>query len=382
MQRHKDVPSPANLASLNRAPRNWRLLGCLFFLPTFMIIASVSMACVFVGSASQTVAIRNRLPTLTRTPLPSLTPTSDMTSAAMIENFSPAIIPTPASQVIAGSVELPNAAIPAPISPSQVALASNEASLDTAASANVLLAATDSSEATLPDVSGASTPTATATAPETSTSTSTPTPTATLIPTATPTIAPTPTPADWSFASVGIQNKEDGTLLYGNLVNNTGAAQELIDITGVFYDAQGQLVAGQNDVYAYWPGYVIPHSGSMPFELTLEDIYNVANFDLSVEAEARSETPRQDFEFTDVSQWSDAGAYCVGGKLQNRGDALRDYLLISAILYDAQGNMAAFGDYEEFGPEKVAGDNPSSFEICIYTALQGVVRHEVQAWGQ
>jgi hypothetical protein len=169
--------------------------------------------------------------------------------------------------------------------------------------------------------------------------------------------------------------------VYGNFINGTGTSQELGFITGTFYDAQGQVIAGEESTYDYWSVPVIPPGGRAPFELTVEGIQSAANFDLRVKAELSNENPRQDFEFLNLYEDAAEGLYCVGGTLRNPGDRLQDYLLIVTILYDSQDRVINFSDrYAD--PEYAAGDDPQDFEVCVDTLSQEVARYELQAWGQ
>lgn len=204
-------------------------------------------------------------------------------------------------------------------------------------------------------------------------------PAATPVTTSTPTTAPE---TGWSFTSVRVYGQEDGLLLYGKLTNGTGAPQELEDVSGAFYDAQGQLIADKSSTFDYWPINVVPPGGAVPFELTVFDGQGAADYDLNVEAQPSGENTRQDFEFKDVEQRSEDGDYCLSGNLRNSGDELRDYLVIVAILYDAQGNVVNFDYYDEYNPAGVKGDNPSSFEICVPPPNQDVANYELRAWGQ
>jgi hypothetical protein len=171
-------------------------------------------------------------------------------------------------------------------------------------------------------------------------------------------------------------------VLYGNVVNNTGAAQELMTIVGTFFNDQGQVIADADRTYAYWPGYVIPPGGRVPFEMLVDGIKGAANFELDVEATPSEETPRQDFEVADLNQWNEDDVYCLKGKVRNPAGALEDYLIIAAVLYDAQDNIVNFGDYEEFGLITASAGDTSEFEICVEPPNQDVARYEVQAWGR
>ena len=175
------------------------------------------------------------------------------------------------------------------------------------------------------------------------------------MPASTPT--PAPQPAGWSFANVRVYTGEieAGLLLYGNLINNTGSAQELFFITGTFYDAQGQAIADEESTYDYWPVEFIPPGARVPFELTVDGIQSTNNFDLRVDAEPSGEAPRQDFEFSDLYQETMEYGYCVGGTLRNPGGQLEDYLVIVAVLYDNQDQVVSFGEYYPYYDE-VFGD--------------------------
>jgi hypothetical protein len=201
-------------------------------------------------------------------------------------------------------------------------------------------------------------------------------------PAAEPTATPLSTSPGWAFAGVRVYTDQDqgGLLMHGKAINNTGAAQELLAINGIFYDGQGQVIADKNDSYAYWPGYVIPPGGSVPFELRADGIREAAKYDLSVEALSSDETPRQDFNVSNVNQQTEDDSYCLQGEFSNPGSELQDYLIIAAVLYDGQDNVLNFGDYEEFGT--IGGGDASNFEICIDRPNQDIARYEVVAWGR
>lgn len=170
-------------------------------------------------------------------------------------------------------------------------------------------------------------------------------------------------------------------LLFGDLINNTGFSQELFDIVGQFYDVNGQVVADESSTYGYWPIFVIPADGRMPFELTVEGIRDAANYDLRVDSEPSGEVPRQDFEFFDLYELNEDYGYCVGGRIRNPGGALEDDMVVVAVLYDAQDTIVGFGEYYPYF-EELVGDQTEEFEICADTYSQQVARYELRAWGQ
>ena len=189
-------------------------------------------------------------------------------------------------------------------------------------------------------------------------------------------------PGGWSFASLRSNAGEDGLVVYGDMINNTGTSQELDVVSGIFYDSQGQVIAADRDVEGEWPIEVVPPGGRVPFKLVVNGIQSAANFELGVEANPSGITPRQDFEFVDTSPSLEAGYYCLVGQLRNSGAALREYLLITATLYDSENNLVNFGTYVEPNIEYVGDDELLDFEVCVDSPNQDAARYELSAWGQ
>ncbi|NJN93604.1 MAG: hypothetical protein HC875_05660 [Anaerolineales bacterium] len=319
-----------------------------------------SLACSWVDWSTppkaKRVVIRNSLPTLTSTPY-SL-PTADRPTP-VATNFSPGAAP-PSTVVLA---PLPTATF----TPAAVAVYSQE---QTSPTETPLPFPTN-----LPPTSH----------PSTSTSTPIPTPTATYVPNPsanpTPTVTPIPETPGWSFARVRAYDNqyEGGLILYGEMVNDTGAPQEIAYITGTFYDNQGQLIADSDSTTEYWPIEIIPPGGRTPFELAVNGIQAAANFKLWANSTTAGQSPRQDFNFDGVEQWQADEAYCLTGQLQNPGGNLDNYLVITVVLYDSQGDVVNFGETYESALE---GGETLDFEICIEPPNQNAARHELYAWGQ
>lgn len=341
-------------------------------LPLLLIVMALvvpTLACGFARNGGQPAVERGfiltRLPTLTRTPLPTLTPTAVATAVAMAPNGEP---PAPGPPL---SAEVDAAATPIVVEAAEAAPI-----LIPASTVAEFVPPAEPAAATQPPPSPTDTPTSMPTA----------TATATPIPTNTPTATPTPvveTP-DWIFDNVLIypDQYEDGLLLYGEMLNNTGVAQQLDYISGTFYDSQGQIIADENSTGDYWPFKLIPAGERLPFGLFVDGIYDAANFDLQVQAEPGSETQRLDFQFLNLKQWlDDIGEYCVAGELQNPGGKLQEYVLVMATLYDSQEKVINFGDELEPRPA-ILGDETLDFEICTQTLGQPVARYDLRAWGQ
>jgi hypothetical protein len=359
MQRRKDVSRQLRTKTPILGRMSLKPLP-LSFLVAIVALTLATLACTFLESAVPLAPTA----VATRTPLPTFTLTAPGTSLAMAMPGQPtAASPTPAPSPT--SPPGPEAAVPAsptpattPISAPTVASTAGETPTQTPVA--------------IPAPIPADTPLAGPTPP---------------IPTSTPAIAPTMTPipqtSGWSFSNVRVYADQEGDSLqlYGNFINNTGTSQELLYITGTFYDAQGQAIADEESTYDYWSVPVIPPGGRAPFELTVGGIQSAANFDLRVEAEPSSENPRQDFEFSDLYEDPGEDFYCVGGTIRNPGDRLQDYLLIVVVLYDNQDHVIYFSDYYA-DPEYATGDEPQDFEVCVDPLSQEVARYELQAWGQ
>jgi hypothetical protein len=170
--------------------------------------------------------------------------------------------------------------------------------------------------------------------------------------------------------------------MYGDVVNNTGSSQQISQVTGTFYDGQGQVIAGPDSTHDFRPVEVVPAGGQMPFELDVYGVQGAQDFDLQVMSQSTGDTPRQDFEFLEVTTSTTNGSYCVTGKLRNSGNRLSHYLVISAALYNSEDRIINFDSLNVPTPGLVVGDKALSFSLCIETFDQEVADYAVQAWGK
>jgi hypothetical protein len=206
--------------------------------------------------------------------------------------------------------------------------------------------------------------------------------------------APTPVPLNvpsaplnssggWSFAATRADAipARKMIMLFGEMINETGAAQQVSTVTGTFYDTQGQVIAADKSTYGLWPTNTIPPGGRVPFALTVYDLQDMGNFELSVQSKPAETAPRQDFEFVGVSEQMKGNNYCLAGGLKNPGSQLAKYLVVAAILYDDQGNVLRFGNNNRIAYQDVMGDKTQDFEICIKSPPNNMARHELLAWG-
>jgi len=185
----------------------------------------------------------------------------------------------------------------------------------------------------------------------------------------------------WSFANVQIIN-QDSVMVLGNMVNNTGVTQLISDVTGTFYDNQGQVTPGQHDTYDYWPVEVVPSGGQVPFELTAYDIQRAERVELSVVSQPSNQRPRQDFDSLNVTSVDIGGNYCISGNLHNSEGQLQDYLVVVAVIFNDQDKIINFDSDASAHPADVVGDRTFDFEVCLDPSGQDIARYELQAFGQ
>ncbi len=172
-------------------------------------------------------------------------------------------------------------------------------------------------------------------------------------------------------------------LLYGELINETDTPQEILAITGTFYDGQGQVVAGEEQSFEYIPVEVLPPGARTPFELIVDGAQAAVSYELRAQFEPSDAQVSQNFEFSDLDQWIDElEAYRIEGTIRNVGAPLTDYLTILAVLYDSQGNVLNFGEYLEPYPRSLTTDATASFDFVIDPPHEGTVRYELIAFGR
>ncbi|MCB9101471.1 MAG: hypothetical protein H6632_18175 [Anaerolineales bacterium] len=193
---------------------------------------------------------------------------------------------------------------------------------------------------------------------------------------------PEPNASGWTFTGVQISYQdEEGVVIDGDIINNTGASQDIVKLAGTLYNSQGQGVANVDDAAAYWPLETVPPGGQVPFEMTVYQVQDITDFDLDVVAQPSRENPRQDFELADLDPLIEEDSYCVTGQLWNRGDPLLDYLLVVVILYDDQNKVVNFGTFQGNAPEEVLNDDAMNFEVCTDSYNHPIARHELRAIG-
>lgn len=334
------------------------------------LLALTTLACNLFGAARQPNIAR--LPQLTRTPLPTLTPTAQPDGSIAAAPAQPAQPAQPAAETAgpattadpAGAVVAANETGVVPVSPTPTVAAITGGEAPAAATPS---------------------PTASPTARPQATSAPIPVVTKPARPTLVPEAAALTTQVNdgWKFSNIRLATTagETGLTLVGNVINDTGSAQELAAITGAFFDTHGQEIAG-GETRGDWLVGVLPQGGQIPFKLTVPGIKSAANFDLTVEASAGQQNLRQNFQVLNQRRSVESGRICVTGKLRNPGAALESYLKVGLVLYDAQNNVVNFSDTGQSALEALPGGRTTNFEICTDSLGQEVDRFELQTWGQ
>ena len=297
------------------------------------------------GAGTVSQVVRTRLPTLTPTRLPTLTPTPALNI--------PVAVGVPLSETPVNGTTTPGMPVRAD-APDAVTVPTDSPSFGPTPVA--VVATTDTTTASSVDEPSA--------------------------PLQDPGIEIASESGGWSFLKVRTY-RSDGNefLLYGELVNNTGATQELGLITGTFFDGQGLVVADETDIFDIHPVDVVPPAGRIPFALEVDGIASATHANLRVEAEAIKLNTHQDFEFYEVNDWIGEGEYCVQGQLRYLGNAALNDLTLALVLYDNQDWVVNFENDYAANPAAIVGDQVWPFEICVDTLNHNVVRHELQALG-
>ena len=166
------------------------------------------------------------------------------------------------------------------------------------------------------------------------------------------------------------------------MVNNTGQAQEISAVNGTFYDAGGQVIASDADVLDYPAITVVPAGERATFELDVTNIQSAASYKLTVDSLPSDEPPRQNFDFAGVTQTTESDAYYVRGKVSNPSDALQDYLILVATLYDAQGKVVNYASDSRIKISWLTGSRTLTFELRAPPPNGNVTRYEIRAWGR
>jgi hypothetical protein len=170
----------------------------------------------------------------------------------------------------------------------------------------------------------------------------------------------------------------------GEVTNLSAEPMQLVEVTGRFYDAQGQPIAMEAEVSDFWPQAVVPAAGRVPFELVVGDIASASTFTLAVEAAPSAATLRTDFVTTVTEASLENNRYCLAGQTQNPGSRLSERLTIIAVVYDPADLVIDYRDTvlataEQL--ERFVGGQTLRFRICVPVTTHTIERYDILTFG-
>lgn len=175
--------------------------------------------------------------------------------------------------------------------------------------------------------------------------------------------------------------EDEAYRVFGEAVNNTGQTQDIETITGQFYNAQGQLIAGEDDVEAAFPVSVVAPGWRVPFDLYVDNAQSADRFELSVVATPSPTILRSDFATSGLSAAMENTNYCVRGTLQNPGPRPQSSVTLVAVIYDAQNRVINYG-YSLRPASAVPENSSTEVKVCVPEPNANVASQTLTAWGR
>jgi hypothetical protein len=175
--------------------------------------------------------------------------------------------------------------------------------------------------------------------------TSAPPPTHTAVPTNTPQPAPTPTelPPDVEEEALIVLQHTSYTDSSGNMhvvgqvYNNTEQNLAGVQVKGLFYDKDDQLLA-EKVTFAH--AEILPPSHRAPFALTLFDpAQTPETYALEVSGKETDNAPFQALELVQHALLNDDESILVLGEIRNANEQSASKVRVAATLYDAAGQI-------------------------------------------
>jgi LysM repeat protein len=195
---------------------------------------------------------------------------------------------------------------------------------------------------------------------------------------------PTPTPLPFQVANVGFYETPVGSLwCLGEVINNTGASIEQVQVAVSLYDAEGEMV----DTGSTFTEFdIIPNGDRMPFAL----LFTEPPPDFShhqVVALSGVTVAHWGRNYMDLTIESDHGeasgerVYVVTGQVKNSGQYEAEQIRIVVTAYDAEGQVVGI---RRANPEtwKLGVGESSPFGVNLSSLGGQVVTYTVQVQGQ
>lgn len=195
---------------------------------------------------------------------------------------------------------------------------------------------------------------------------------------------PTPTPLPFQIANVGFYETPVGSLwCLGEVINNTGAGIEQVQVAVSLYDAEGEMVATGSTFTEF---DIIPNGGKMPFALLFTEPPPSFSHH-QVVALSGVTVAHWGRNYIDLTIESDRGeasggrAYVVTGQVRNTGQHDVEQIRIVVTAYDAEGRVVGI---RRGSPEtqtlRVGQSSP--FGVSLSSLGGQVVTYTVQAQGR
>ena len=195
---------------------------------------------------------------------------------------------------------------------------------------------------------------------------------------------PTPTPLPFQVANVGFYETPVGSLwCLGEVINNTGASIEQVQVAVSLYDAGDEMVATGSTFTEF---DIVPNGDRMPFAL----LFTEPPSDFShhqVVALSGVTVAHWGHNYLDLTIELDHGeasserVYVVTGQVRNTGQYEAEQIRIVVTAYDAEGRVVGI---RRANPEtQTLGVGESSpFGVSLSSLGGQVVTHTVQVQGQ
>jgi LysM repeat protein len=194
----------------------------------------------------------------------------------------------------------------------------------------------------------------------------------------------TPTPLPFQIANVSFYETPVGSLwCLGEVINNTGASIEQVQVAVSLYDAEGEMVA-TGSIFTEFD--IIPNEGKMPFALLFTEPPPSFSHHQVVALSGVTVTHwgRNYIDLTIESDHGEASgerAYVVTGQVSNTGqhDAERIRMVVTA--YDAEGRVVGIRRGSPETQTLGVGES-SSFRVSLSPLGGQVITYTVQVQGQ
>ena len=195
---------------------------------------------------------------------------------------------------------------------------------------------------------------------------------------------PTPTPLPFQVANAGFYETPVGSLwCLGEVINNTGADIEQVQVAVSLYDAEGEVVATGSTFTEF---DIIPNESKMPFALLFTEPPSGFSHH-QVVALSGVTVAHWGRNYMDLTIESDRGeasgerAYVVTGQVRNTGQHDAEQVRMVVTAYDAEGRVVGI---RRGSPETQAlGIGESSpFRVSLSSLGGQVITYTVQVQGR